>query len=225
MDTKTGQAISTTGAPPSTLLTRWSPWLRLDEAEWQVEVVPPSRLPELDLMAADTRAAWEARALPAEIGEIYKRLSIACVGKPGDDATRKAAVALFLRYLAGYPAAVLVHAGDAWITTHAHMPAIAEFRALCDAEMTRLERLWRRAAALASHSRADHARRADEAARAAEIAAANARVTPERWAEIVARRDAIPTAAPVSNPRRDAFREHLAKRRAEINARIPRAGS
>ena len=156
-------------------MTRWSPWLKPDSEEWNIELIAEKHLAELDLIAATTKEAWERRAQPGEMGEIFKRLAIACRGQPAEANDRKATMALFMRYLCTYPAEILAEAVDVWISTQVFMPAISELKALCDSRMKKLERAWKRAEFLASHSRNAHRKKAEDAKRAAELEADRAK--------------------------------------------------
>ena len=170
-------------------------------------------------MAAQARAVWESRATPEEVGEIFKRLALACRGQPGETGTKAATVSLFMRYLS-YPRSVLSAAADHWIQSQVFMPAISQMRELCDTEMKRLERIFSRAHGVIRHSQEYFRRRKEDADKAARIAEENARMTPERWAEIIAKRDAIPTGLPSQPDGMDAARRALAEGRERMRDRI-----
>lgn len=175
---------------------------------------------ELDVIATQAKAAAEARATPDQLGEVFKRLSLACRGQPGSDAPRAATVALFLRYLCDYPADVLSDAADEWIKTQVFMPAIAEMKALCEARLAKLYRAWRRAEALAQNSRAYHARREAQEQRTRELAEDRAR---NPSAPVYAPPKPMPPTRALRN--RDTDTPEEKRRIAEICARARQASS
>lgn len=212
---------STIDARLPTQLTKWSPRLRLDDAEWDIELVKPEHIGELALLAERARAAWQQRATPAEMGEIFKRLTLACRGQPGESNDRKATVALMLRYLADYPAHILAAAADQWIKTKVFMPAIAELRELCEAEMLRLERAWRRATIIVDRSKAERDRRDAERDEAARLAADRAARTPEWWDEMHRRVQAIGADhAAFIDPKHAAAKANLSKMRDALRDKL-----
>lgn len=169
MDNVLAPQTSTTAAQLPTHLAKWSRWLRPDSEAWEAELIAERHLDDLDGIAMAVKAEWSARATPAELEMIFRRLAAACRGQPGEANDRKATAALFLRYLSGYPAKVLSGAVDDWILTQTFMPSIADLKKLIDARLAKLERTWRRAESLAAYSRNMHRRRREDAAREAEL--------------------------------------------------------
>lgn len=212
---------STTAEPLQTPLTRWRQKLRLDLDDWEPELIAAPYLGELDMLAARAKMEWQGRATPAEMAEIFRRLVAACRGKPGEDTDRRMHAALYLRYLADYPADVLARACDNWIKTQVFLPAIAELRALCEAEMVKLERAWRRAQVLADRSRATHAQRNREREEQERLAADAARRTPEWWAEMHAKARAIQAEHIAKvDPKHEAAKARLAEKRERMRDKL-----
>lgn len=221
MDKQANLPTSTIAEHLLTPLTRWRLRLRLEHEEWEPEFIAAPYLGELDLLAEQGRAQWQSRATPAEMAEIFRRLVAACRGKPGETDDRKMQAALYLRYLADYPAAVLARACDAWIKTQVFLPAIAELRALCETEMVKLERAWRRAQVLAERSRATHDQRNREHDEEERRLADAAQRTPEWWAEMERRKQGMGAANPPNtDPKHEAMKAHLAKRRESMRDQL-----
>jgi hypothetical protein len=173
-------------------------------------------LPDLAALASAARASIETPATPAEMGEIFKRLSLACRGQPGEQSDKRATIALYLKYLSGYSASVLSAAADEWISTQVFMPVISEMKKLCEAHVEKMRRVARRADSLADYSRSEMAKRERERAEDERLAEDRARRTPEWWAEMAAKREAIVQRAREIDPKLAAIRARMSERREQM---------
>ncbi len=172
---------------------------------------------------AETRARL-APAAGGDVAKVIAKLSIACRHpRETNAADRKALAALMLNYLVGYPLDLLNAATDDWIRTQTFFPSIAEFRALCEPEMTR------RRNALGLMERA--LERSDAKARAAEEERRRkASWTPEKRAENLRRSEearrmlSSEKPKPALTPRRvDLSEERRAQALANVAAgKVPR---